>query len=229
MAQVVDGDTLRLNDGRRVRLIGLNATELGHDGRPPEPHAQPAREALQSLLGPRAVVGLRYGRERHDRYGRLLAHVYLADGRSVEAQLLERGLAAQIVVPPNTGSWQCYRRAERLARAARRGVWGGFYRPVPVATLARDTRGFRVVTGRVVRVGESRRSLWLNFSSYSGKGPRKGVAVRIDRDDLRYFEDWNPRELGGQTVIVRGWLYPYKQQQIIRLRHPAGLERLPPK
>jgi hypothetical protein len=177
-------------------------------------------------LGRRAVVGLRYGPERRDRYGRLLAHVYLADGRSLEAELLKRGLAAHIVVPPNAGSWQCYRRVEQLARTTQQGVWADFYRPVPVATLAGDTRGFRIITGRIIRVGESRRSLWLNFSPYSGKGPRKGVAVRIDRNDLQYFEDWDPRELRGQNVIVRGWLSPYKQQQVMRLRHPAGLERL---
>jgi len=226
VSRVIDGDTLRLSDGRKLRLIGINTPELGRDGRPAEPLAQTARRALVDLLGDAPRLGLRFGREREDRYKRLLAHAYLPDGRNVEVSLLEQGLAAYIVVPPNTALSGCYRQAERLARDAGRGVWDSVYRPLPVDRVARDRGGFRIITGTVVRVGESRRSLWLNFQRSPGEGPREGVAVRISREDLGHFRQWDPRRLQGRRVTVRGWWRPYKKQLVTRLRHPAALEIL---
>lgn len=227
VAQVVDGDTLRLRNGRLVRLIGINTPEIGRKNRPSEPLAKEARKALQSLLGKNATVGLRFDRERQDRYERLLAHVYLPNGKSVEAALLMEGLAAHIVVPPNVMQVDCYRAAEDKARKAGKGVWQTVYRPVPVKELSRDARGFRIIRGRVLRVGESRRSLWLNFQPRSGEGPREGVAVRIARTDLEWFGDRQLHSLRGKNIIVRGWLSPHKKQLVMGLRHPASLEIVP--
>ena len=225
VSKIVDGDTLHLKDGRRVRLIGINTPELGRNGKPAEPLAKKARQMLESLLAKSSHnAGLRYGTERMDRYGRTLAHVYLNDGSSVEAQLLSAGLAAQIVVPPNNWNRQCYRAAEREARQVQKGVWDSFYRPMPVNEVPRKIRSFRIIKGRVVRVGESKRSIWLNFPRRPGEKRREGVAVRISRDDLDRFNTWNPKKLKGKQVVVRGWFYPYKKQLVTRLRHPMALE-----
>lgn len=224
VAQVIDGDTVRLADGRMIRFIGINAPELAHDGRPEEPFARAASQAVLDLLPPGATVGLRYGSERFDRYHRTLAHIYTAAGVSVEARLLAQGLAAYIVVPPNVAQWQCYRATEAEARAANKGAWASFFRPVPVADLARDAGGFRIFTGRIERIGESKRSLWLNFPTRPGEDWHEGVALRIDRADLANFQTWDPRDLKGREVIVRGWTYSYKRQLVMRLRHPAALE-----
>ncbi len=85
---VYDGDTVLLEDGRKVRLIGLNAPELGRDDQAPEPRAAAARDALVAILDSHRQIGLRYGRERHDRYGRVLAHLYLEDGVNINALLV---------------------------------------------------------------------------------------------------------------------------------------------
>ena len=87
--QVVDGDTLRLVDGRSIRLIGINTPELGRKGRSDEPYAMQARRRLQALVDASdGRVGLLPGEQRKDRYGRTLAHLYDAQGRNLEAQLL---------------------------------------------------------------------------------------------------------------------------------------------
>ena len=79
--RVVDGDTVRLEDGRSVRMIGLNAPEIGKKGRPDEPFAVAARLRLQTLVdASEGRVGLVPGRERKDHYGRTLAHLYGANG-----------------------------------------------------------------------------------------------------------------------------------------------------
>ena len=72
--RVVDGDSLRLKDGRSVRLIGLNAPETGKKGRPDEPFADAARKRLQALVTQSdGRVGLLPGLQPQDRYGRTLA------------------------------------------------------------------------------------------------------------------------------------------------------------
>ena len=225
LANVIDGDTLRLKDGRSVRLIGINTPEIGRDGKASEPLAEQARETVRSMLGRNDIVGLRFDRERHDQYGRLLAHVYLAGGQNIEEHLLKVGLAAQIVVPPNSGNVVCYRAAEQLARATQKGVWQDYYRPMPAAEVPIGTRGFRVISGKVLRVGQSKKSWWINFMPRPKRGEQgKGVAVRISRDDLEGFDVKQLRDLPGKTIIVRGWIYPYKKQQMMRLRHPANFE-----
>src|SRR5471032_344054 len=75
--RVVDGDTLRLSDGRSVRMIGLNTPELGRNGRSDEPFAVAARKRLEALVAAsNDQVGLLPGKEAKDRYGQTLAHVY---------------------------------------------------------------------------------------------------------------------------------------------------------
>lgn len=224
VSRVVDGDTLRLQDGRLVRLIGINTPEIGRDGRPSEAYAIEARNTLQALLAETSMqVGLRFGKQRYDRHRRLLAHVYLGDGRSVEARLLQLGLAARILVPPNDGQQECLRRSEAAARQAGLGVWTGVYRPIPVERLAANARGFRILQGDIQEVGQSRNSIWLNFSP-----GREGVAVRIDKQDLHYFQAWSPADLLGRQIEVRGWMYNSRNRPVMVLRHPAEVSVLSP-
>ncbi|HKJ23067.1 MAG TPA: thermonuclease family protein, partial [Gammaproteobacteria bacterium] len=83
VAYVYDGDTVRLDDGRRIRLIGVDTPEIAHDGNPAQPFALAARQFLIDLLHQSGGdVRLRYGPERKDHYHRTLAHLYLPDGQS---------------------------------------------------------------------------------------------------------------------------------------------------
>jgi endonuclease YncB( thermonuclease family) len=228
VARVVDGDTLRLSDGRSVRLIGINTPEIGRKGNRSEPFAEQASEVLSDFLAGSPRLGLQIGQEPQDRYGRLLAHVYLANGENVQSYMLKAGLAAHIVVPPNVRHAACYQAAELLAREQEKAVWGSIYRPIAAKQVDRKQRGFRIITGRVSRVGESKRSFWLNFEGRAGEGPREGVAVRIAREDIQRFDQnqarFQPHTLRGKVITVRGWFYRYKKQLMTRLRHPASLE-----
>ena len=124
---VYDGDTVRLTDGRRLRLIGLDTPEIFHDGRKAEPFAKAARSALVALLAQSGhQLHLAYDRERIDKYGRTLAHAYIVNGQplSVGIELLVKGYAKTLFVPPNDRFAGCYRAAESRAREARAGLWG---------------------------------------------------------------------------------------------------------
>ncbi len=217
---VFDGDTVRLSDGRRLRLLGINTPEVGHkQGEHSEPLAERARSALRALVAGSPWVGLRYDAQRTDRYGRTLAHLFLPDGTNIQRSLLDQGLATTLVVPPNLWSWKCYRAAEGKARRAQRGLWRlSRYQAVEAADLPARAHGYRIVSGLVQRVGESRHALWLNL-----KGR---LAVRIDKADLPWFKELSLRRLRGHRVLVRGWLHPGRDELRLNVRHPSALRRL---
>lgn len=217
VSKIYDGDTVKLEDGRKVRFIGINAPEIGRDGKPSEPFAQKARQRLIQLLDDNRVIGLRYGQERRDHYGRLLAHPYLKDGRSINALLLSDGLAAHIVVPPNSWNYQCYGEVERSARQISKGIWQtSRFRPHSSHTLPLSTRGFHLVQGRVERIGRSRKSLWLNLEG--------DVALRVPRNSLDNFTQYRVESLAGMNVVARGWVNYHRDKLVIIIRHPASLE-----
>nr|BFE92109.1 hypothetical protein GCM10020185_26450 [Pseudomonas brassicacearum subsp. brassicacearum] len=124
MQRVVDGDTLYLEDGRRIRMIGLNSPELGKRGRADEPFAVAARQRLEALVAASdGRVGVLPGKDDRDDYGRTLAHVYNAQGENLEERLIAEGLGFLVAVAPNVDLVSCQQVAERHARQAGSGLW----------------------------------------------------------------------------------------------------------
>lgn len=125
--RIVDGDTIRVTlDGQSepVRYIGIDTPETRHPRRGVEPYGPEATEANRRLVEGRTVRLVLDVQER-DRYGRVLAYVYLPDGTFVNAELVEQGYAQVMTVPPNVRHQQRYLRLEREARQAGRGLWSG--------------------------------------------------------------------------------------------------------
>ena len=215
-----DGDTVWLRDGRKIRLIGINTPELARDDRPADPLAGEAKAALQQRIRQSAKVRLRYGQEKSDRYGRLLAHLYDSQGQNLSEWLLRQGLAYALTVPPNLHHNTCYRQAEQDARAQRKGLWSDKYTYILQADkLPRSTRGFQLIQGQVERVGHSRDAVWLNFN--------RQFAVRIQRQDLPWFQGIKLDNLKGKRLEVRGWVQYHNNQLRMRVQHPAALQDLP--
>lgn len=117
VAQVIDGDTIRLASGERVRLIGVNSPERK------ERLGSMATQCLKDILGGQRVR-LEVGVEPRDRYRRLLAHVYTKDGLYVNAELLRRGCAKLMVIGANVSHLFQLVKAQEEARKAKVGVWG---------------------------------------------------------------------------------------------------------
>ena len=96
VSQIVDGDTLMLDNGLIVRLIGIQAPHLalGREGLADWPKSPESKQALSDLTLGKPVL-LRYGGAEKDRYGRLLAQVFVAGDESlwVQQQMLTRGMA----------------------------------------------------------------------------------------------------------------------------------------
>ncbi|MEW6388478.1 MAG: thermonuclease family protein, partial [Thermodesulfobacteriota bacterium] len=122
VSRVVDGDTLILANGTKVRLLGIDAPELEKEGRPADFLAHKAR-AFLSQLTQGQTVRLEYDQLRYDRYGRLLAYLLLADGSMVNVELVRQGLARVYLIPPNVRYRDTLIAAQREALEARRGIW----------------------------------------------------------------------------------------------------------
>jgi len=194
--RVVDGDTVRLSDGRSVRMIGLNTPELGKKGRTDEPFAVAARNRLESLVAASdGQLGLLPGKENKDRYGRTLAHLYGADGANLEAQMLAEGLGFQVAVAPNVDLAKCQQAAERIARQARLGIW----RQSPVLKVEQvNTSGFAVVSGRVTKVQRNRGGVWIELQD--------SVVLRVAPNLLQQFDVASLEKLKGRQIEARGWV-----------------------
>lgn len=115
---VSDGDTIRCEDDRRVRLLQIDAPEM--DQRPTGPAA---RQALLRLAPPGARVQLETDRRRTDQYGRTLAFVWLPDGRMANEELARAGQVVLLVYKPNVKHVDRITRAIAAARREKRGVW----------------------------------------------------------------------------------------------------------
>ena len=121
--RAVDGDTVVLVGGDRVRYIGVDTPELHHPKKPVQFYAREAMEFNRRLVEGK-TVRLEFDVERRDKYGRLLAYVYLPDGTFVNAELVRQGYAQLLTFPPNVKHVDLFRKLQTEAREANRGLWG---------------------------------------------------------------------------------------------------------
>ncbi|WP_248738598.1 thermonuclease family protein [Pseudomonas sp. MWU12-2029] len=221
--RVVDGDTVRLSDGRSVRLIGLNTPELGKQGRSDEPFAVAARKRLETLVADSGGrVGLRLGAQEKDHYGRTLAHLYSVSGASLEAQMLADGLGFQVAVAPNVDLVDCQQAAERSARQAGLGLW----KRSPVLKAEQIERsGFAIVSGRVSKVQRNRGGIWIELQDK--------LVLRVAPNLLERFDGNALQALKGRQIEARGWvvdrsrrggLKPGQARWLLPLTDPSMLQ-----
>ena len=132
--RVVDGDTIVLADGRRIRYIGINTPERG------EPLWEKARDYNAHKVGGKLVT-LEFGQVTEDTYGRTLAYVSV-EGEMVNAALLQSGLAHLFVIEPIT-YYHYFQRMQEEARTQSLGIWGrdGFRGPLKITRLNANAEG----------------------------------------------------------------------------------------
>ena len=225
VVEVVDGDTVRLDDGNTVRLVGIQAPEMAWPGSDsePQPFASQAREALVALALDRRV-GLAYGGgQRRDRWDRLLAHlVRTNDGCWLQGALLEAGLALVYSFRDNRAAVPAMLAHERRARERRRGLWAEPFYRVRAAEEADETlQGFHLVEGVVRRVAVVRGRGYLNF----GADWRTDFTISIAPRDLPLFEAEGLAigDYAGRLVRVRGWVRSFNGP-MIEATHPEQIE-----
>jgi endonuclease YncB( thermonuclease family) len=233
VVEVVDGDTLVLDDGREVRLVGIQAPKLplGRPGFVAWPLAEAARDALAELATGRSV-SLGYGGSQIDRHGRALAHLHVMDGPQaglwLQGEMLARGLARVYSFADNRALVAEMLALEQAARQARRGIWTDpWYRMLTPGDLERELfpvlGSFQIVEGRVLDAAVVRKRGYLNF----GEDWKTDFTVAIDPAALRLFEasglDLDAYQ--GRRIRVRGWIKSFNGP-MIEATHPEQIEVL---
>ncbi|MDD2679399.1 MAG: thermonuclease family protein [Candidatus Omnitrophica bacterium] len=135
VTRVVDGDTLVLETGERVRLIGIDTPEI-HASNKLYRDSQRTNQDVTTIqkMGQRAYaftknlvegrrVSLEFDVEKYDKYDRLLAYVYLKDGTFVNAEIVKQGYASLMTYPPNVKYADLFLKLYQEARQNQRGLW----------------------------------------------------------------------------------------------------------
>jgi endonuclease YncB( thermonuclease family) len=196
--RAVTGSGIVLDDGRTVRLAGLNDV---------------AEPELRAALAPGRTIMLKRvtAAPETDRYGRLAAHVFIIDNGAdtwLQKDLVARGHAR---VSSRVGDIACARELlarEQPARAGNLGLWAEPYYVMgkaeePAQVLQRRGR-FALVEGKVLSVRESGGTIYVNF----GRRWSEDFTVTIAKRNERVFAaaGLEPKKLAGRTVRIRGWI-----------------------
>ncbi len=200
VAAIIDARSFRLQDGREVRLAGIEPVS-------PEKPAASRAPALATILGDREVE-LRGEDDTPDRYGRQPAFVFLAGAETlVQAELLAQGEALVSASVTDTECAGVLMAAEAAARQAKRGIWGD-----PTAIKNTESPGdilagigrFTLVEGKVLSVRQAGATTYLNF----GRNWTRDFAVTISRRVLPVFEAAGivPKSLENRRIRVRGFV-----------------------
>ncbi len=232
VASILDGDTLYLEDGLKVRLSAMQAPKLplGRKGFKAWPMGEEAKAALTALTQKRRVQ-LFYGGETRDRYGRALAQVYTLNAAGerdlwIQEEMIRLGLARVYTWPDTWQNSSALYAAERKARESKRGIWGLPYYAVRTPEpnmLAQDVDSFQLVEGIITSTADVRGTIYLNF----GADYKTDFTIVVAKKNRRNLEraGFDVLSLEGAKVRIRGWI-ELQNGPMIWLDDPNRLEIL---
>lgn len=211
--KVYDGDTISLKNGERVRLLGINAPEIESRFRQDEAGGQTAKKWLQEKLSSGEVL-LEFDTQHRDKYKRLLAHLFLANGEHLNKEIVNAGLATLSIIPPNLSYMKELKKAEIHAQQQGLGIWSmEAYRPISVNHLPKKVSGWKRFLAKPIKITRSRKYVRLILNDH--------VDVRIAKEYLALFPDLEMYL--GQHLEIRGWTSKMKDHYSILVRHPSAI------
>ena len=216
VASALSGDTLKLATGTELRLAGIEAPHGS------EPYALESRALLQRLAAGQDIEKL-YGGARQDPTGREVAQARVSRGRRwLEGEMLRAGAARVRTFADNRALAKRMLDLEADARRNKRGLWAlPAYQVRLPEEVAPNSQDFEVVEGRVVRVGRTGATTYLDFS----QDWRRGLSVHVPRSAVDDFDlaNRNLPSLQGRLIRVRGMV---RDGRTLWLDHPEALEVL---
>ncbi|MBL1319456.1 MAG: thermonuclease family protein [Methylophaga sp.] len=212
VAYVYDGDTIKLENGEKIRLLGIDTPEVASHYRKATPGGNVAKKWLTKRLEG-ADVYLEYDQEKRDKYKRVLAHVFLKNGEHINVTLVKEGLAIVNLFPPNLRYKNELLAAQKTAQQQHLGMWAMKRYQLTSADKVRKVSGWKRYQGTVQSIKNNRKYVRLFIN--------KKLNIRIAKQNLYLFPDLETYI--GQKVEVRGWLSGKKSPFSILVRHPSAL------
>jgi len=225
--EVIDGDTVRLSNGKLLRYIGLDTPEVriknkGGDFKyQPQPFSLEAKEFNRKLVEGKDVR-IEFDIEKADRYGRLLGYCFV-DKIFVNARLIEQGYAVLYTYPPNVKYVDLLVASQKKAQRTKKGLWGSFA-IIDHTQADKYINQIRSVQGWVVETYKSTKCVFLNF----GRDYRSDFTVAIFNNTLGAFnkEGIDPESFyEGKEIRVTGKIREYNGPEII-VNSPYEIEVL---
>ncbi|MBX9917711.1 MAG: thermonuclease family protein [Nitrosomonas sp.] len=213
VTRVYDGDTIILEGRKQVRLLGVNTPEIESRHRSEEPGGVAAKKWLQNQLRDNQVY-LEFDQVKRDKYKRLLAHVFLPNGKHVNLALMESGLATISIIPPNGRYSDKLIQAQQYAEKQKLGIWSmPEYQSRPITEIANHTKGWQRFTGTPVAIKKSRKFTRLLFNDK--------VDIRVANSNLKLFPEL--ANYVGKPLEIRGWVARNKDNYTMLIQHPSAL------
>lgn len=228
------GETLVLEDGRAVRLIGVLGPKRARRGPASEARLRMEEALAELTLGKR--IALHLDERLRDRYGRVLAQVMVVTKDQaplwVQEELVRAGLARVISFKDNRLCIQSLLAAEEKARRAADGLWAsGFFaiRPANAEDLLfRLENSYEIVEGEVSKVAELKGRTYINFGrnwrrDFTAFIPEKSARLLHQDESGTLSSGGSLTNLRGKQIRVRGWLKNYNGPSIT-VTHPEQIE-----
>ncbi|MGB0632025.1 MAG: thermonuclease family protein [Alphaproteobacteria bacterium] len=219
---VTDGDTISTETGAEVRLTGIQAPKLplGRPGFRAWPLAERAKQTL-ARLALEKTARLEYRGRKIDRWGRLLADVYVGQ-TWLQREMVKLGMARVYTFADNRAGAAALYDAERRARAAKTGIWAlDWYRILSPADLADRIGTFQIVEAAPVSAALVRGQGFINF----GDDWRTDFTISTPRTKMKLFRAAGVKieHYQGKRLRVRGWLIR-RNGPMITVTHPEQIE-----
>lgn len=221
VTQIIDGDTIEVENGQAVRYLGIDTPETRkREGEKwvyaPDAYAEEAKEFNRKLVEGK-TVRLEFDVKKKDKYNRWLAYCFVSD-IFVNAKMLEDGYALLYTSPPNIKYADILVKMQEEARKNNRGLWAEVNVVAP-----KEAKHYlnKIVTveGKVTSVRQSPKVTILSF------GQSKFKAV-VFKDDFSAFMAGGVslKAYKGKTVRITGKVKKYKDSFEIIVRHPSAIE-----
>ncbi len=214
VVRVYDGDTIILQNGKHVRLLGVNTPEIESRHQIEEPGGVAAKQWLQAQLSGNSKIYLEFDQVRHDKYKRLLAYIYLPNGEHLNLALLEKGLGAVSIIPPNGRYADELIRAQHHAEKNKLGIWSmPEYQSRPITEISSHNKGWQRFTATPINLRKGKKYTRLIISDKTD--------IRIANANVNLFPELT--DYLGKAVEVRGWVARNKDHYTVLISHPSAL------
>jgi len=212
---VYDGDTVQLEDGRKIRLAGINTPEIAHRNNRAQEGGDAAKQWLTQVLS-ESKVRLEFAEQKQDRYKRYLAHIFTEEGIHINLELVRLGFASINVFPPNIAYVDALLKASNSAEIKQIGIWRyPSYKTKLTSELNQNNKqGWQRIVGKVIKIKRTKKNVYLIMSDT--------FKLQIKKQFLEYFPKIS--DLKGKKVEVRGWVNKNKKQYLMQVMHPSVLK-----